>query len=49
MSLNDWLDDGDYEIAGSTSRKEADEMLALAQHLRKRVEEWLRAKHPELI
>jgi hypothetical protein len=39
---------GDYEIAGATSRKEADEMVALAHRLRKEVEDWLRANHPEL-
>jgi len=30
---------GDYSIAGSISKKEADEMVALAQKLRKDVEE----------
>ena len=40
---------GDYEIAGSTSKREADEMVALAQRLRKQVEDWLRANHPELL
>ena len=40
---------GDYEIAGSTSKMEADEMVALAQRLRKQVEDWLRANHPELL
>jgi hypothetical protein len=40
---------GDYEMAGATSRKEADEMVALAQHLRKKVENWLGANHPELL
>jgi len=39
---------GDYEIAGLITKKEADEMVALAQHLRKLVEDWLRANHPEL-
>ena len=39
---------GDYEIAGSTSKKEADEMVVLAQQLRKQVEAWLRAEHSEL-
>jgi hypothetical protein len=39
---------GDYTIAGSTSKKEADEMVALAQQLRKQVEDWIRENHPEL-
>jgi len=52
MSLTDWLKKrnlGDYEIAGATSEKEASEMVALAQHLRQTVENWLRANHPELL
>ena len=40
---------GDYSIAGATSKKEADEMAALAQHLRKDVEDWIRRSHPELL
>jgi len=40
---------GDYEIAGSTSKMEADEMVVLAQRLRKQVEDWLRTNHPELL
>ena len=39
---------GDYEIAGATSKKEADEMVALAQELRKKIGDWIRAEHPEL-
>jgi len=39
---------GDYELAGSTSKTEADEMVALARQLRKEVEHWLRSKYPEL-
>jgi hypothetical protein len=40
---------GDYEIAGLISKKEADEMITLAQRLRKLVEGWLRANHRELL
>ena len=40
---------GDYSIAGSTSKKEADEMVALAQQLRKEVEDWIRANYPQLL
>ena len=40
---------GDYEIAGSTSKTEAVEMVALAQQLRQQVADWLRANHPELL
>src|SRR5437667_11558028 len=40
---------GDYSIAGSTSKKEADEMIALAQQLRKEVEAWIRANYPQLL
>ena len=40
---------GEYEVVGLTSKKEADEMVALAQQLRKEVEQWLGAKHPELL
>jgi hypothetical protein len=40
---------GDYEIAGATSTREADEMVALAQRLRKEVEAWLGANHPEFL
>ena len=40
---------GDYEVDGATSEKEAGEMVALAQHLRQTVENWLRANHPELL
>ena len=39
----------DYSIAGSTSKKEADEMTALAQELRKDVEDWVRSRYPELL
>ena len=39
---------GDYSIAGSTSKKEADEMVALAQQLRKDVEHWIHANYPQL-
>jgi len=40
---------GDYSFAGSTSKKEADEMVALAQQLRKEVEAWIRANYPQLL
>ena len=40
---------GDYSIAGSTSKKEADEMVALAQQLRKEVEDWIRSTYPQLL
>lgn len=40
---------GDYERAGLVSEKEAAEMVALARELRKKVEEWLRHNHPELL
>jgi hypothetical protein len=36
-------------MAGATSTKEADEMVALAQHLRQEVENWLGANHPQLL
>jgi uncharacterized protein (UPF0332 family) len=39
---------GDYEVAGLISAKEANEAVVLAQQFRKRVEDWLRAHHPEL-
>jgi hypothetical protein len=40
---------GEYERAGAISQQEADEMLALALDLRDKVENWLRARHPELL
>ena len=40
---------GDYSIAGSTSTKEAEEMVALAQQLRKEAEDWIRANYPQLL
>ncbi len=40
---------GDYSIAGATSKKEADEMVALAQQLREDVQNWIRCKYPELL
>jgi len=40
---------GGYEQAGLVSDKEADEMMALAQQLRKRTERWLRVNYPELL
>lgn len=38
----------DYERAGLVSEQEAEEMIALARQLRRDVEWWLRAHHPEL-
>jgi hypothetical protein len=38
-----------YDLAGSVSGKEADEMIALATHLRKLTEAWIRATRPELL
>lgn len=40
---------GEYERAGAISQQEADEMLALALDLRAKVENWLRARHSELL
>jgi hypothetical protein len=37
-----------YDLAGSVSDREADEMFRLASNLRKSVEEWIRANHPKL-
>ena len=39
----------EYERAGVVSNQEAAEMTALARNLRKRVEEWLYANHPDLM
>jgi hypothetical protein len=39
---------GGYERAGTVSEQEAKEIVTLAQKLRKDVEEWLHAYHPEL-
>jgi HEPN domain-containing protein len=40
---------GDYERAGTISEREAEEMFALAEDILRRVEDWLRANHPELM
>ncbi|MEK6709462.1 MAG: hypothetical protein AABZ64_02675 [Nitrospinota bacterium] len=40
---------GEYERAGAVSEQEAKEMTALARALRRDVEKWLRAEHPELM
>jgi hypothetical protein len=37
-----------YDVAGSVSDKEADEMLKVAVTLRADAEQWIRAKRPEL-
>lgn len=38
-----------YDLAGSVSDKEADEMLKLATSLRADVQKWIRATRPELL
>ena len=38
-----------YDLTGSVSDKEADEMLKLAISLRAEVEKWIRAIHPKLL
>ena len=38
-----------YERAGLVSQEETREMMELAEALRKKVEEWLRSEHPELL
>lgn len=38
-----------YEVMGTISEQELKEMIELAQHLRQRVKEWLKANHPELL
>ena len=40
---------GEYERAGLVSDQEADEMIALALHLRERIGDWLRKYHPALL
>jgi hypothetical protein len=40
---------GTYEIAGAASEMEAEEMIMVAENLRKQVEEWLRENHPGLL
>ncbi|MFH0965884.1 MAG: hypothetical protein V2A58_17945 [Planctomycetota bacterium] len=40
---------GEYERVGAASDREADELTALADRLRKDIEEWLRRKHPEFL
>jgi hypothetical protein len=40
---------GGYERAGSISDQEAQEMITLAQQLRQKVEEWLKANHSDLV
>ena len=40
---------GGYERAGLVSDAEADEMVALAQRLRKKVEKWIRTNYPKLL
>lgn len=39
----------DYERSGAVSAQEAKEMFVLARTLRKRVGEWLRKNHPDLL
>lgn len=38
-----------YKLAGTTTDAEAEEMIALAERLRKDVIAWLREKHPRLL
>ena len=38
-----------YERVGAVSDREAADMTQLAQGLRRRVEQWLRAEHPDLL
>jgi hypothetical protein len=38
-----------YDRAGSISDREANEMLKFANNLRRDVEKWIRATHPELL
>lgn len=38
-----------YELGGTVSRKEAEEMIALARKLRTEVERWIEKKHPSLL
>lgn len=40
---------GDYERAGATSPKEAEEMRALARQLGGTVRKWLETAHPDLV
>ena len=40
---------GGYERAGLVSDAEADEMIVLAQRLRKEIELWVRTKYPQLL
>ena len=40
---------GDYERAGLISETESREMVALAQTLRQRVQDWLQQNHPHLL
>ncbi|HOX06738.1 MAG TPA: hypothetical protein PK280_10065 [Planctomycetota bacterium] len=40
---------GGYEEVGLVSDQEAEEMRAMAEQLRKRVEAWLEVAHPELL
>ncbi len=38
-----------YDVTGTISEQELREMIELAQDLRQRVKEWLKANHPELL
>lgn len=38
-----------YEQSGAVSELEASEMIALARHLRSRVQEWMEKHHPDLL
>ena len=39
----------EYDLAGVVTEVELEEMIALAIYLKRRVEEWLRTAHPELV
>lgn len=38
-----------YDVTGTISEQELREMIELAEDLRQRVKEWLKANHPELL
>lgn len=40
---------GGYARAGAVSAEEVEEMITFARTLRREVERWLRANHPELL
>lgn len=40
---------GGYERAGTVSDQEANEMIALAERIRKELVDWLKSSHPEIL